>query len=198
MKHVMIDLLSLALLPAMLHAGVWRWSDQFIASFVDAEGINLYPGSPQEGEEFDGQMLGVVDVPGPGVEVHYRLTNTVGQPVDNSVAGIEAWKPDGADWLGLAAATGRQGGLAVGPATPYGRHGIRIRGDSAVVCQRCRADPSQSILCDGNGRFLLDRDADGLSDRPTATRRIRCSYSRLDSLTGSDPNGQGRCRRRGG
>ena len=115
MKHVMIDLLSLALLPAMLHAGVWRWSDQFIASFVDAEGINLYPGSPQEGEEFDGQMLGVVDVPGPGVEVHYRLTNTVGQPVDNSVAGIEAWKPDGADWLGLAAATG------LGPVWQWGQ-----------------------------------------------------------------------------
>jgi len=81
-------------------AETWTWRDSFIAAFVDAEGINQHPASTYPGERFAGRILGKVDVPGPGVDVHYLLADAAGQPVRNSVAGLEAWKPDGADWLG--------------------------------------------------------------------------------------------------
>jgi hypothetical protein len=100
---------------AAADAGVWRWNDGFIAAFVDAEGINLHPGSAEAGEEFDGQMMGTRDVGGPGVDVYYHLVDAVGNPVDNSVAGLEVWKPDGADWLGQGATSG------LGLVTQWGR-----------------------------------------------------------------------------
>lgn len=88
------------------NADVWRWNDSFIAAFVDAEGINRHPGSSEQGEQFDGQMFGTRDVAGPGVDVYYDLVDAAGNPVDNSVAGLEVWKPDGADWLGQGATSG--------------------------------------------------------------------------------------------
>ena len=87
-------------------ADVWRWNDNFIACFVDAEGINRNRGAPYPGEQFDGRMLGTYDVMGPGVDVYYHLVDDVGNPVDNSVAGLEVWKPDGADWLGQGPTSG--------------------------------------------------------------------------------------------
>jgi len=86
--------------------GVWRWNDGFTGAFVDAEGINRHPGSTEAGEKFDGQMTGTLDVAGAGVDVYYHLVDAGGNPVDNSVAGLEAWKPDGADWLGQGATSG--------------------------------------------------------------------------------------------
>ena len=90
----------------LANADIWRWNDNFIAAFVDAEGINRHPGSSEQGEQFDGQMLGTRNVAGPGVDVYYHLVDAVGNPVDNSVAGLEVWKPDGADWLGQGATSG--------------------------------------------------------------------------------------------
>jgi len=87
-------------------AGTWTWKDSFIAAFVDAEGINRQPGSTYQGEQFAGRMVGKVDVPGPGVDVYYRLADVAGKPVNSSVAGLEVWKPDGADWFGQGPATG--------------------------------------------------------------------------------------------
>jgi hypothetical protein len=81
-------------------AQTWTWNDGFVAAFVDAEGINRHPGSTYAGETFAGRLLGKVDVPGPGVDVHYLLADAAGTPVRSAVAGLEAWKPDGADWLG--------------------------------------------------------------------------------------------------
>lgn len=91
---------------AVTDAGVWKWNDDFIAAFVDAEGINRHPGSSEPGEQFDGQMTGTRDVGGPGVDVYYHLVDAVANPVDNSVAGLEVWKPDGADWLGQGPTSG--------------------------------------------------------------------------------------------
>lgn len=87
-------------------AGVWKWNDDFIAAFVDAEGINRHPGSAEPGEQFDGQMTGTLDVGGPGVDVYYHLVDGAGNPVDNSVAGLEVWKPGGANWLGQGPTSG--------------------------------------------------------------------------------------------
>jgi hypothetical protein len=87
-------------------AAVWQWNDNFIAAFVDAEGINRHPTAPHPGEKFEGQMTGTLDVHGPGVELYYELLDTEGSPVDNSVAGLEVWKPDGADWLGQGPTSG--------------------------------------------------------------------------------------------
>jgi hypothetical protein len=87
-------------------ADLWRWKDSFVAVFVDAEGINRHPASSYVGEKFTGQMTGALDVPGPGVDVYYHLVDSGGNPVDNSVAGLEAWKPDGADWLGQGPTSG--------------------------------------------------------------------------------------------
>jgi hypothetical protein len=87
-------------------AGTWTWKDSFIAAFVDAEGINRQPASTYQGEQFAGRMVGKVEVPGPGVDVYYRLADAAGKPVNSSVAGLEVWKPDGADWLGQGPATG--------------------------------------------------------------------------------------------
>ena len=93
--------------PAPLtNADIWRWNDNFIAAFVDAEGINRHPGSSEQGEQFAGQMTGTRDVAGPGVDVYYHLVDDLGNPVDNSVAGLEVWKPDGADWLGQGPTSG--------------------------------------------------------------------------------------------
>jgi len=91
---------------AVTDAGVWKWNDDFIAAFVDAEGINRHPGSSEAGEQFNGQMTGTRDVGGPGVDIYYHLVDGVGNPVDNSVAGLEVWKPDGADWLGQGPTNG--------------------------------------------------------------------------------------------
>ncbi|OHB66900.1 MAG: hypothetical protein A2Y76_10800 [Planctomycetes bacterium RBG_13_60_9] len=96
--------ISVVIMPLMVggtaSAGVWTWGDSFVAAFVDAEGINRHPGSTYQGERFEGRMVGKVDVAGPGVDVYYRLSDAAGKPVLSSVAGLEAWKPDGADWLG--------------------------------------------------------------------------------------------------
>ena len=88
------------------YTGAWRWNDDFVAAFVDAEGINRQPGSTYPGEQFDGQVSSVTDVAGPGVEIVYSLVDGLGAPVDNSVAGLEVWKPDGANWLGQGPASG--------------------------------------------------------------------------------------------
>ena len=91
---------------AVTDASVWKLNDDFVAAFVDAEGINRHPGSTEAGEQFDGQMTATRDVGGPGVDVDYHLVDGVGNPVDNSVAGLEVWKPDGADWLGQGPTSG--------------------------------------------------------------------------------------------
>jgi len=96
-------------------AAVWKWNDDFIAAFVDAEGINRHPGSTEAGEQFDGQMTGTLNVRGAGVDVYYELVDDEGSPVDNSVAGLEVWKPDGADWLGQGPTSG------LGLVTQWGR-----------------------------------------------------------------------------
>jgi len=104
---ILIAVIGMTLVAATpIRADIWRWNDSFIAAFVDAEGINRHPGSSQPGEQFDGQMTGTYDVMGPGVDVYYHLVDDVGNPVDNSVAGLEVWKPDGADWLGQGATSG--------------------------------------------------------------------------------------------
>jgi hypothetical protein len=96
----------LLIVGGVASAGTWTWKDSFIAAFVDAEGINRQTGSTYQGEQFAGRMVGKVDVPGPGVDVYYRLVDAADRPVLSSVAGLEAWKPDGADWLGQGAASG--------------------------------------------------------------------------------------------
>ncbi|MBN2136792.1 MAG: S8 family serine peptidase, partial [Sedimentisphaerales bacterium] len=88
------------------YEGAWRWNDDFIAVFVDAEGINRHPGSTYPGEQFDGQVVSVTDTAGAGVEVVYSLVDGLGDPVDNSVAGLEVWKPDGANWRGQGPSSG--------------------------------------------------------------------------------------------
>jgi hypothetical protein len=93
-------------LNSVVSAGIWTWQDNFIAAFVDAEGINRHPASTYQGEKFAGRMVDKVDVPGPGVDVCYRLTSVTGTPVNSSVAGLEVWKPDGADWLGQGPTSG--------------------------------------------------------------------------------------------
>jgi len=102
--------LSIAILflstVSLAGTGTWQWNDNFISAFVDAEGINRQRGAPYPGEQFDGQMTGTSDVLGPGVDVYYYLVDDVGNPVDNSVAGLEVWKPNGADWLGQGPTSG--------------------------------------------------------------------------------------------
>ena len=88
------------------YTGAWRWGDDFVAAFVGAEGINRQPGSTYSGEQFDGQVVSVTDVAGPGVEIVYDLVDDLAAPVDNSVAGLEVWKPDGANWLGQGPTSG--------------------------------------------------------------------------------------------
>ncbi|MBM4026233.1 MAG: hypothetical protein FJ280_12630 [Planctomycetes bacterium] len=87
-------------------AETWAWKDSFVAAFVEAEGINRHPGSTEPGETFAGRMVGTVDVAGPGVDVYYRLVDAAGRPVVSAVAGLEVWKPEGADWLGQGPASG--------------------------------------------------------------------------------------------
>ena len=88
------------------YTATWRWNDGFVAAFVDAEGINRHPDSTHPGEQFEGQVLSVTDVSGPGAEIVYSLLDSLGNPVDNSVAGLEVWKPDGANWLGQGPTSG--------------------------------------------------------------------------------------------
>jgi len=118
----MKKLLSMVAIAGLVLAGnglakgdVWRWNDGFISAFVDAEGINRHPTSPHPGEKFDGQIIGTFDSPGPGVDIYYHLVSTAGVPVDNSVAGLDVYKPDGADWLGLGSASG------LGPVLQWGK-----------------------------------------------------------------------------
>ena len=96
----------LLIVGVVASASVWTWKDGFIAAFVDAEGINRQASSTYQGEQFAGRMVGKIDVLGPGVDVYYRLVDATGKIVSSSVAGLEVWKPDGADWLGQGAASG--------------------------------------------------------------------------------------------
>jgi len=108
MKHFLFvaAIFGLLIYGRSASAAVWGWEDKFIASFVDAECINRHPTSPQAAEKFDGQMTGTFDAPGPGVDLYYHLVNAVGAPVDNAVAGLDVYKPNGADWLGLGPVSG--------------------------------------------------------------------------------------------
>jgi hypothetical protein len=82
--------------------------DPFIASFVDAEGSTcLQDRTGRRGVRWPNARYGGCC---PGVEVHYRLATTVGQPVTG--CRDRDMKPDGADWLAWRA-TG-PGRLAVG------------------------------------------------------------------------------------
>jgi hypothetical protein len=131
----------LLLVNGAARARVWTWNDSFIATFVDAEEINRHRGSSYPGEQFDGQMIKTVDVHGPGVDVYYHLVDAAGHPVDNSVSGLEAWKPDGADWLGQGPASG------LGPVWQWGK---QLHMDATGL------DTLQLPLCYKRGEGPLD------------------------------------------